>query len=109
METASTGALKAYADALKRAQGMDMGKGEGLASTSGSEGGSFSDMVKGVVDNVVQQTQASEKASINALAGGGDPLDVETAITSAEVTLQTVVAVRDKMIQAYQEIIRMPI
>jgi flagellar hook-basal body complex protein FliE len=43
------------------------------------------------------------------VAGGGDPLDVVTAITSAEVTLQTVVAVRDKMIQAYQEILRMPI
>jgi len=109
METTSTGALKAYADALKRAQGMDIGKGEGLSSSSGSQGGSFSDMVKGVVNNVVEQTKASETASINAVAGAGDPLDVVTAITSAEVTLQTVVAVRDKMIQAYQEIIRMPI
>jgi flagellar hook-basal body complex protein FliE len=109
MEASSTGALKAYADALKRVQGMEGGKTDGLSSTSGAEGSSFSDMVKGVVDNVIEQSQASEKASMNAVAGGGDPLDVVTAITSAEVTLQTVVAVRDKMIQAYQEIIRMPI
>jgi len=34
---------------------------------------------------------------------------VVTAVTNAEVTLQTVVAVRDKVISAYQDILRMPV
>lgn len=108
METSSaTGALKAYTEAVKRAQGMDVAK-DGLEKT-GDSGGSFSDMMKGVIDKAVQQGNDSEQASIKALAGTGDPLDVVTAITSAEVTLQTVVSVRDKMVEAYHEIMRMPI
>ena len=107
MEASSAGALKAYADALKRVQGMDGAKTEGAAASS-EAGGNFSDLVKGIIDKSVEQGKASESASMNALAGNGDPLDVVTAITSAEVTLQTVVTVRDKIIQAYQEIIRMP-
>jgi len=109
METSSTSALKAYADALQRAQGVQGGKSEDVASTAGGGGLNFSDMIKDAVNDVVETSQASEKASMNAVAGGGDTLDVVTAITSAEVTLQTVVTVRDKIIQAYQEIIRMPI
>ena len=35
--------------------------------------------------------------------------DVITAVSNAEVTLQTVVAIRDRVIQAYQDIMRMPI
>jgi flagellar hook-basal body complex protein FliE len=35
--------------------------------------------------------------------------DVVTAVSNAELTLQTVVTIRDRVIQAYQDIIRMPI
>ncbi len=38
-----------------------------------------------------------------------DVVDVVTAVTNAEVTLETAIAVRDRIIQAYQSIIRMPI
>ncbi|NBX04163.1 MAG: flagellar hook-basal body complex protein FliE, partial [Alphaproteobacteria bacterium] len=47
---------------------------------------------------------------MEALTGGKvDLTDLVTAVSSAELTLNTVVAVRDKVINAYQEIIRMPI
>jgi flagellar hook-basal body complex protein FliE len=36
-------------------------------------------------------------------------MDVVTAVSNAEMTLQTVVAVRDRVLNAYQEIMRMPI
>ena len=36
-------------------------------------------------------------------------VDIVTAVTNAEVALETAVAVRDRVIAAYQEIIRMPI
>ena len=47
--------------------------------------------------------------SAMAVTGEADITDVVQAVTSAELTLQTVVAVRDRMISAYQEIMRMPI
>ena len=36
-------------------------------------------------------------------------VDVITAVNAAEMTLETVMAVRDQVIQAYQDIVRMPI
>ena len=47
--------------------------------------------------------------SAAAIQNKADLTEVVTAITNAEVTLQTVVAVRDRMISAYQQIMRMPI
>jgi flagellar hook-basal body complex protein FliE len=46
---------------------------------------------------------------MQAAAGKGDLVDVVTAITESEAALETLVAVRDRMIAAYEEIMRMPI
>ncbi len=43
------------------------------------------------------------------ISGEADLKDVVTAVANAENTLETVVAVRDKVLSAYQEILRMPI
>ena len=45
----------------------------------------------------------------NAAMGRGDLVDVVTAVAAAEATMETVIAVRDEVIKAYQEIMRMPI
>jgi flagellar hook-basal body complex protein FliE len=52
---------------------------------------------------------AGETKSVQAVARKACTLDVASAINNAELTLQSVVAVRDRVIQAYQEVIRMPI
>ena len=46
---------------------------------------------------------------MQARAGGGKITDVVTAVSSAEQSLSTVMAIRDQVISAYQEIMRMPI
>jgi flagellar hook-basal body complex protein FliE len=46
---------------------------------------------------------------LRALAGKADVGQVVQAISAAETTLQATIAVRDRVVQAYQEIIRMPI
>ena len=46
---------------------------------------------------------------MKAVAGKADMTQVVTAVSNAEVTLQAAVAVRDKVIQAYLDVIRMPI
>ena len=47
--------------------------------------------------------------SMQAVAGEAGLVDVVTAMSNAEMVVQTVVSVRDRMVQAYNDIIRMPI
>ena len=59
----------------------------------------------GAVDNL----HAADAKSVEALSGGGNLTDVVTALARAELTLQTATAVRDRVVQAYQDIMKMPI
>ena len=52
---------------------------------------------------------AADAKTVEALSGGGNLTDVVTALARAELTLQTVTTVRDRVVQAYQDIIKMPI
>src|SRR3546814_838357 len=94
------GAAGAYANALKT------GASPGMEARGG---GSFSELLREVGQNAVQELRGAEQLSAKAAAKEADLLEVVTAVNNAEVTLQTVVAVRDRVIQAYQDIIRMPI
>ena len=64
---------------------------------------------KQVSEDAVEAGKLGEQMTADAVQGKAELTDVVTAIANAEVTLQTVVAVRDRMISAYQEILRMPI
>lgn len=82
------------------------------ASAGGLEapkGPSFGDMMKSAVQESVNNVRAGEQASARAVTGEANLQDVVGAITQAELTLETVVAVRDRLASAYQEIMRMPI
>jgi len=66
-------------------------------------------MVTGLVADTSTKLHAAEQASIRQVAGKGDLIDVVTAIGAAETALDTVVAVRDRVVSAYGEIMRMQI
>ena len=70
---------------------------------------SFAEMVKDVVDDAITSGVNSEKASVGAVGQGTDLNHVVTAVAEAEATLQTVLAVRERIIEAYKDILRMPI
>ena len=77
---------------------------------TGSAGGvSFSDFLRDRVQDAADTVKSSEAMSARAVTGEADITEVVQAITEAELTLETVVAVRDRMISAYQDIMRMPI
>lgn len=98
-------AAAAYGRALNQAT-----KGEGPGETgAGGEGGSFKAALTEVIGGVTDASAASETISMQAVAGQADLVDVVTAVTNAEMVVETVVAVRDRVIQAYNDIIRMPI
>ncbi len=72
-------------------------------------GAGFGEMVQQAAQGALGSLRAGETASLNAVAGKADLSQVVTAVSNAEVTLQAAVAVRDRVIQAYLDIIRMPI
>ena len=69
----------------------------------------FGDLVNQAVSNAIETGKVSEEMSAKALAGKADIREVVTAVTNAEVTLQTAMAVRDRVVQAYKDIVSMPI
>jgi flagellar hook-basal body complex protein FliE len=93
-------AVAAYAQAAKTA---------GLGIAARDEGGGFADLLKQASEGAVGVLKQGEAASLKAVTGKADISEVVTAVTNAEVALQTVTAVRDRVIQAYQDILRMPI
>ena len=69
----------------------------------------FASFIKEASKNSVETLKDGELMSIKGVTGEADLTDVVAAVNSAEATLQLVTTLRDRMIQAYQEIIRMPI
>lgn len=81
-----------------------------VATGSGAAAGSsFSDFLSNAVHNAVDTMKTGEQMAANQAAGKADVVDVVNAVNAAEITLDTVVAVRDKVIAAYQSIMQMPI
>lgn len=84
--------------------------GAGGAGEAAAPGGAFSDILKTMVTQAVNSQSEANAISTAAATGQNVPLqDVVQALGKAELTLQTLVSVRDRAIEAYQEILRMPI
>ncbi len=94
-------AIGAYVNAAKAGPGM-----EAQAQPAGQN---FADLMKGAAESALETGQKAEAVTVQAIEGNAEVADVVTAIADAELALQTVVAIRDQVVQAYQEILRMPI
>ncbi len=81
----------------------------GDVKTPATEASPFTSMVEGVLNNAVQSTQKSEAMAAQAVVGKADLVDVVASVNSAEMAMETLVTVRDRVINAYQDIMRMPI
>ncbi|MEQ7156598.1 flagellar hook-basal body complex protein FliE [Brevundimonas aurifodinae] len=80
--------------------------GAAVADAGGPE---FSQLLQNVMGDMTQATRAAETQMTQTVQGQGSMIDVVTAVSAAEASLETVIAVRDQVISAYQEIMRMPI
>jgi flagellar hook-basal body complex protein FliE len=79
------------------------------AATSAAAGSDFGQMLTQVASDAVNALKGGEAASIGGVTGTQSAQDVVQAVMNAEQALQTAVAVRDKLVAAYQEITRMQI
>jgi flagellar hook-basal body complex protein FliE len=95
-----TSALQAYANA---------GRSIGPGMAPRNQGGGFADLVRQTAGETQEVLQKAEHETLRASVGKADIGEVVTAVANAEATLQTVAALRDRVVAAYQEILRMPI
>lgn len=63
----------------------------------------------GAAQDFMATLQASESTAMSAMTAGADPHALVQALAQTELAVQTVVTVRDKVVEAYQEILRMPV
>ncbi|MEM8569726.1 MAG: flagellar hook-basal body complex protein FliE [Pseudomonadota bacterium] len=68
-----------------------------------------SEVFQATAEDFMQTLQASEETVKAGLAGRADPQAVVEAMAATELAVQTAVAVREKVVAAYQEILRMPV
>ena len=74
-----------------------------------SPGSGFADLLEQASKDALKMGHEADRQSLAAIQGKADLTQVIGAVSAAEITLQSIVAVRDKVISAYQEILRMPI
>jgi len=72
-------------------------------------GAEFGALLKGAVEGAAGAGQAADAQALAVAGGKANVVDVVTAVAESEAALETLVAVRDRVIAAYEEIMRMPI
>jgi flagellar hook-basal body complex protein FliE len=80
----------------------------GPAPSSGP-GGDFAKLLADSLQSVVDTGRQSDKKTMDLVNGKADVVDVVTAVAQTEVAVESMVAIRDRVISAYEEIMRMPI
>ena len=100
-------AANAYASLARITNPGAAGAAGKSSETSGGQ--SFASMLKDAVGSVVDAGRKSDAQSVAMASGKANVIDVVTAVAETEVAVSTLVSVRDRVIQSYEEIMRMPI
>ena len=79
------------------------------SGTAPQSGPNFGSMLKTVIDAVSQAAAKSDTQAQTVANGKANMIDVVTAVAETETAVQTLVSVRDKVIAAYEDILKMPI
>lgn len=77
-------------------------------AAAGGQGG-FGAMLNSAMQHLDQTTRTTDQRAQQMAAGRADLIDVVTAVSETEVAIEALVSVRDKVVQAYDEIMRMQI
>lgn len=105
IDSTTLSAANAYRNQLKMMEGINDAPQQEEAGRS-----TFMQTLEDIASNAIDTQHQTDDIKMQALTGNKvDLADLVTAVSNAEITLSTVVAVRDKVINAYQEILRMPI
>ena len=83
-----------------------VGSGGNIASSSG---GGFDGMLRRALGDAVDTGKSAESHAMQAIRGDDNLSQVVTALSRAELTLQTATTIRDRVVQSYQDVMKMPI
>jgi|ERR1700675_1534373 flagellar hook-basal body complex protein FliE len=100
-----TVAANAYASLARI---LDTG-GAGKASEGGGGGASFGALLKDAIGSVLDAGKKSDAQTVAMASGKANVMDVVTAVAETDVAVSTLVSVRDRVIQSYEDIMKMPI
>lgn len=103
--------------AFQAAQSYNLAKTALKSENAQTKTGAEATNVKGLEQNPAFQAvhelagavSKGETAAMNYMTGSADPHSVVEALAAAELAVETAVTVRDKVVEAYQELIRMPV
>ncbi|MGT2434742.1 flagellar hook-basal body complex protein FliE [Bradyrhizobium betae] len=100
-----TVAANAYANLARVLENSGAGAGKG----SEASGQSFASLLKDAVGSVMESGRKSDAQTVAMAAGKANVMDVVTAVADTDVAVSTLVSVRDRVIAAYEDIMKMPI
>jgi flagellar hook-basal body complex protein FliE len=104
-----TVAANAYANLARILDTGGAGKTSDASAAGGGGGTSFGDLVKNAIGDVMDGGRKSDAQTVAMASGKANVMDVVTAVAETDVKVSTLVSVRDKVIQAYEDIMKMPI
>ena len=107
MSTPFNAVASAYNNASKLIQ--DAGKTSSSISGQGAQGTDFGKFLTDEIQGVINAGKTSDKMSLDLVNGKANVVDVATAISQTQLAMESMVAVRDKVVAAYQSIMSMPI
>ncbi len=83
--------------------------GPSRAATAPQPGAQPGAGLAGLAQDFARTLAAGEGTAMGAMAGQADPHALVQALTQTELAVETAVTVRNKVVEAYQEILRMPV
>ncbi len=101
-----TVAANAYASLARI---MESAGGASKGSEAGGSGPSFGALLKDAIGSVMDAGRKSDAQTIAMTSGKANVMDVVTAVAETDVAVSTLVSVRDRVIQSYEDIMKMPI
>jgi|ERR1700761_2705714 len=101
-----TVAANAYASLARMLENNGASKG---SDASGGGGASFASVLKDALGSVVDAGRKSDAQTVAMANGKANVMDVVTAVAETDVAVSTLVSVRDKVIQSYEDIMKMTI
>ncbi|MDV3250486.1 flagellar hook-basal body complex protein FliE [Devosia sp. BK] len=102
-------AVASLNDAASRLLSQASQPGAQLGTNAGKSGNEFAQMLAQSVQGVVDTGRSSDKMAIDMVNGKANVVDMVTAMSQTEFAIDSIVTIRDRVIQSYESIMSMPI
>ncbi|SFV30832.1 flagellar hook-basal body complex protein FliE [Devosia crocina] len=106
---ADPSAMASLGDAASRMLSQAAQPGAQLGSATGQPGGDFAQILAQSVQGVVDNGRAADRMAIDMVNGKANVVDMVTALSQTEFAIESIVTIRDRVIQSYEQIMSMPI